>query len=509
LTKEQSVPIPGTHRQVWPGTARADEIASDADVLLTAWLRPRHGGELDVEGARALGATLPGQRTYATRAALAQATDADPSDVDRLRRYCAKFGVDLVATHWRSAVMRGPIGKLIEAFGATAAIYEAPDKRRFRQRSQSLHAPPEIAAMLRGPFGIHQWPRSHAIGALHNVTTPLAASDVVARYQFPDADGSGQTIGVLQLRGTFKPDDFTKCMRAQRVTPNLPIVKRVDNAELTHGIETAKDIESAIDTQIVGALAPGAQIVVYAAPDDERGVLDAIRTALFDEESRPSILSISFGFPELLWTPAALTVLDELFTVAALIGVSIFCASGDNGAELDYDGKPHVLGPASSHFAHACGGTEISQSGGTDEIAWEKSGGGFSERFDVPAWQDVATAAATEYQLKPGRGVPDFAAQIRPGYTVFFDGTKFAMGGTSAVAPAWSALAARLNQRLGHPIGFFAPLCYRNAAQGLFRPVTSGGNDRFRAAAGWNPCAGLGVPVGSAIEGALRGVKAL
>ena len=183
---------------------------------------------------------------------------------------------------------------------------------------------------------------------------------VASRYQFPDADGSGQTVAILQLRGTFKPDDFTKCMQVQGVSAKLPIVQRVDNAELTHDIETDKDVESAIDTQIVGALAPGAQIVVYAAPDDERGVLDAIRTALFDDENRPSILSISFGFPEHLWTPIALTILDELFTAAALLGVSVFCAAGDNGAEIDYDGKPHVLAPASSAFAQACGGTEIS-----------------------------------------------------------------------------------------------------------------------------------------------------
>ena len=87
-------------------------------------------------------------------------------------------------------------------------------------------------------------------------------------------------------------------MQAQGVSAKLPLVKRVDDAELAHDLETEKDVESAIDTQIVGALAPGAQIVVYAAPDDERGVLDAIRTALFDDERRPSILSVSFGFPE-------------------------------------------------------------------------------------------------------------------------------------------------------------------------------------------------------------------
>ncbi len=273
------------------------------------------------------------------------------------------MGIDVVETHWRSVTLSGPISKLVEVFGATASIYELPDKRRFRHRSRSLHAPSEIAAMLRGPFGIHQWPRSRAIGTLQGHTTPLSSRDVATRYEFPDADGSGQTVGIVQLRGTFKPSDFAQCMAAQGVTAKLPIVKRVDNAELAHVEETEKDVESAIDSQIVGQLAPGARIVVYAAPDDERGVLDAVRAALFDDENRPSILSISFGFPEQLWTPVALTILDDLFTAAALLGVSVFCAAGDNGAELDAAGKPHVLAPASSRFAHACGGTQLIANG--------------------------------------------------------------------------------------------------------------------------------------------------
>jgi kumamolisin len=72
----------------------------------------------------------------------------------------------------------------------------------------------------------------------------------------------------------------------------------------------------------------------------------------------------------------------------------------------------------------------------------------------------------------------------------------------------WAALTARINQRLGRAAGFFAPLLYRHAAHNgpaLFREVTSGGNERHKAHAGWNPCTGLGVPIGSAIEAMLRG----
>ena len=505
MTAEQRVPIPGTRRLNWPGSTFAEALASDADVRLTVWLRPKKSGALDIAQARKLGATPPNERKYAERETLRRQTDADEADLTRLRTYCDGLGIKIVESYWRSLVVSGPIDRLIDAFGATVAIFLDAHGNRFRHRSASLHVPHGIAAMVRGIFGLHQWPRSSRLGALQRHSTPLSASDIVTRYEFPDADGSSQTIGVVQFRGEFRPDDFDRCMQAQGVKPARPIVKRVDDAELQHEIETTKDLEAALDAQIIGALAPGARVVIYQAPDDERGFLDAIRTALFDEEFEPSILSISYGWPERLWTPAALDILDELFTVASLIGVSVFCSSGDNGAELDYDGKPHVLAPASSQFVHACGATTIvSGPGSEQEAAWEKTGGGFSEHFDVPPWQDVVKSVAAENKIDAGRGVPDVAAQESPGYCVFLDGVELAMGGTSAVAPMWAALAARINQRLGVPIGFFSPLLYASREK-ILRDVTDGSNGRYQARAGWNPCTGLGVPLGGAIEAALRG----
>ncbi len=503
-TSEKRIPIPGTERKVWPGSHQAESLSSDADILLTAWLRPKRGGDLDRARARTLSATPPLQRTYADRKALARQTGADNEDVELLRRYCESFDLKIVDSRWRAVAISGSIERLVEAFGATVAIFEDDSQRRFRHRSGALHVPSKIAAVVRGIFGLHQWPRSRKLGSLQRHTTPLFARDVATRYQFPDADGSGQTVGVVQLRGVFKPSDFDQCMRAQGLTPAHPIVKRVDDAAVAHEIATTKDLEAALDVQIIGSLAPGARIVVYEAPDDERGFLDAIAKALFDEENAPSVLSISYGWPEHLWTPVALGILDDLFTVAALVGVSIFCSSGDNGAELDYDGKPHVLAPASSPFAIACGATVITSDPSAQEQAWERTGGGFSERFDVPQWQDVARATASRIGMSPGRGVPDVAAQQQPGYYVVMDGVELAIGGTSAVAPAWSALTARINQRLGVPIGFFSPILYRQADKPLFVDITMGNNGRFQAGAGWDPCTGLGVPIASVIEQALR-----
>ena len=184
------------------------------------------------------------------------------------------------------------------------------------------------------------------------------------------------------------------------------------------------------------------------------------------------------------WTPVALTILDELFTVAAVLGVTIFCASGDHGAEVGSDGNARVLAPASSPFAHACGGTQIVAGADPDESGWAQGGGGFSARFGVPAWQSAAGAVASQYGVAAGRGVPDVAAQVTPGYAVFFrfstcDGRhergRANVGGTNGAPQS----AAREERR------FLCAAAHGAAPGTILRDVLSGGNDRYRCAAGW------------------------
>ena len=86
-----SISIEGTERAVWPGASPVGEVL-DGTIWLTAWLRPRQEGALDVARAQALGATPPAKRTYVDRATLIAQTDADPADVDVLRWYCAAHG---------------------------------------------------------------------------------------------------------------------------------------------------------------------------------------------------------------------------------------------------------------------------------------------------------------------------------------------------------------------------------------------------------------------------------
>src|SRR6202040_2557346 len=100
-----------------------------------------------------------------------------------------------------------------------------------------------------------------------------------------------------------------------------------------------------------------ARIAVYFAPNTDQGFLDAISTAVHDTANAPSVISISWGSPEVNWSSQSLQAFDQAFQAAALMGVTICCASGDNGSsDGEQDGKHHVDFPPSNPFALGCGG---------------------------------------------------------------------------------------------------------------------------------------------------------
>lgn len=104
-----------------------------------------------------------------------------------------------------------------------------------------------------------------------------------------------------------------------------------------------------------------------------------------------------------------------------------------------------------------------------------------------------------------GRGVPDVAGNADPltGYDMRVDGQDEVIGGTSAVAPLWAALVARLNQQLGHSLGAANAALYDLGANG-FRDITSGNNGSYKAGKGWDACTGLGSPDGQVLLGRLQ-----
>jgi kumamolisin len=161
-----------------------------------------------------------------------------------------------------------------------------------------------------------------------------------------------------------------------------------------------------------------------------------------------------------------------------------------------------------------CGGTKLAlnSSSISSEVVWNElsgnegaTGGGVSEVFAVPAFQSCAGVPAAPNGFR-GRGVPDVAGDADPssGYQLVVDGSSTVIGGTSAVAPLWAGLLARINQSLGKPVGYLNPLLYAASGAASFNDITSGNNGGYSAGAGWDACTGLGSPNGTRLLAALK-----
>jgi kumamolisin len=259
-----------------------------------------------------------------------------------------------------------------------------------------------------------------------------------------------------------------------------------------------------LDIEVAAAVASGAKIVVYFAPNTDQGFIDALTTAIHDSTNQPSVISISWGGPEVNWTRQAMTALDSACQAGAALGCTITVAAGDNGSSDGASGN-NVDFPASSPHVLACGGTTLvaKKNKISSETVWNDSktdggatGGGVSDIFALPAWQ-VSANVPPATTSGGGRGVPDVAGDADPntGYVIRVDGSTMVIGGTSAVAPLWAGLVAVANQQLGHKVGFIQPAIYSAKVAPKFRDITSGNNGAFSAGPGWDACTGLGTPV--------------
>lgn len=352
-------------------------------------------------------------------------------------------------------------------------------------------------------------------------TAGFTVPDLARLYNFPaEFDGSGQTIGLIELGGGFKDSDLDAYFALLKIKKPKITVVPVGGAKNTPGGKSGTGLDGQVymDIEVAGAVAPGAHIVVYFGPNTNQGFVDAVKTAIHDKKNSPSILSISWGGPEIGWSAAAMKELDSVFQAAAATGITVVCAAGDNGVtDGVQDGQPHVSFPASSPWVLACGGTQISVEAGQirSEVVWNDgigaTGGGVSQVFRAPEWQSGVNLPALN-DGTPGRGIPDVGANAAPqsGYILIVHGQQMILGGTSGATPFWAGLIALINQGVGQNIGYINPLLYNTIGPGrVLRNITEGHNgiDKvkgYAAGAGWSASAGWGSPDGRKLLDAFR-----
>ena len=445
---------------------------------------------------------------------------ASDDDIAQVEAFAAGHHLSVVQSDKgrRSIVVKGRIGDLETAFKVHLTHYKDDKGVIFRGRTGDICIPGELDGIIEGVFGLDDRPHvqphfqvakeENGMFLAHASSPGFTPNQLNAIYKFPtNVTGKNQCIGIVELGGGYRNTDLATYFSGLGIT--MPSVKAVsvDGATNSPTNANSADGEVMLDIEVAGAVAPGASIVVYFAPNTDQGFLDAITTAIHDTQNKPSVISISWGAAEVAWTTQSLNNFNEAFKAASLLGVTICAAAGDSGSDDSVgDGKVHVDFPASSPYVLACGGTKLVAKGTkiSSEVVWHEAndsatGGGVSNFFPIPAYQAKAKVPLAIDTKFKGRGVPDVAGNADPntGYKVRVDGQNMVIGGTSAVAPLMAGLIALVNEKNGTAAGFINPKIY--ATTGDCRDIVKGDNittttkKGYKAAKGWDACTGLGV----------------
>ncbi len=502
-------------RQVLPGSEKpavnvAAEKPATGKITVSVIVRPKNQ-----IAPRTLG------KTRFTRAEYTSTYGADPADLKQVRAFAKEFGLTVVKTPneaaRRTVQLTGTVAAMQKAFGVQLKV-ATMDGEQCRVREGAIQLPASLVPVIVAVLGLDTRPQAKPHFRVLTHIQPNAAAtntsytpvQVGQFYSFPaGAKATGQTIGIIELGGGYRAADITAYFKTLSLKAPAVSPVSVDGGKNTPSTSSGSDGEVMLDIEVAGAVAPGAKIVVYFAPNTDQGFIDAISTAVHDTTNKPSVISISWGGPESSWTQQSLTALDQACQAAAALGITITVASGDNGSSDGVTtGGNHVDFPASSPHVLACGGTKLVASGSaiSSEVVWNETaanegatGGGVSTIFALPTWQ--ASSKVPLAGTFAGRGVPDVSGDADPstGYSVRVDGKTLVIGGTSAVAPLWAGLIALNNAQNKVSAGFLQPTIYAAKGASAFHDITSGNNGAFSAGPGWDACTGLGSPIGTAL----------
>ncbi|MGI8608632.1 MAG: protease pro-enzyme activation domain-containing protein [Candidatus Dormibacteria bacterium] len=430
-----------------------------------------------------------------------------------------------------------------------ARFRERSGGRTFRTNVSAPVLPAWLAGQVAAIHGLDDRPAARrraaaTLGAPGGYTpAQLRSLYTLANAPLDSTDGSGQTIGVLELTD-FNPAHIASYDMAYyppTSQPSAPTPVLVDGGP-DHTCCT-NQVEAELDIEVIHAIAPKATIRVYEAPNVDSGQNDAFSQMISD---RVNVITTSWGMCEQLtnyYDGMELGTLRGIFQTAAALNppINVYAATGDSGAydcrDPSNPNDPNTVfrndlavdSPASDPNVIGVGGTRLYNTGDyatySSEAAWSSSdglqggGGGLSTGFAAPPWQALTGISSGRRQ------VPDvsFDGDPNSGISVCtFAGGDTALvtpcsweivGGTSAGSPAWAAYNALYNQYSasvgGSPMDRAGPTLYAAAAcpagASPFHDVASGSNLYYSAGTGFDLASGWGSMNGAALASNING----
>jgi kumamolisin len=372
--------LDGSLRSAKAGAARIRDISPDEVIEATVTL----AGPPLPEPGRTPAAVLD-------REALATQIGAAERTMETARSVFERFGLTVTdeSPLTRSMRVSGTAAQMEAAFEPGLGVYATRDQGEYRGRDGALSVPAELKGIVTGVFGLDERRMAHrgqATPAAAKTAPPLSIADLARRYAFPPGDAGGITVGIAEFGGGYFESDLQAFCEGQNLAmPTVTVVpvglESLSEDQIRSLPSRMRDYELGcseevnMDVQIVAGMCPGADIAVYFAPGSQKGWVDLLNAVIADQANDPRVLSVSWGAAEDTsdWAAGAVKAIDERLQAAALLGITVCVAAGDDGSGDDQATGAHVNFPASSPNVLAVGGTQLDASG-TEVVWWQSPG---------------------------------------------------------------------------------------------------------------------------------------
>lgn len=476
-------------------------VAANTSVSVTVTLAQRDPAGLQTFLKQVADPASSQYKHYLTVKQFAQRFGAAPGAAAKVSSYLAAQGLKVgqLTANGLTLSATGTATQIAKAFGTTLGTYRDHTGRQFYANKVAPVLPAEIAGVVTDVSGLSDYAVSHQntvrgqSGA--KATSGYTPTQIRSGYNLNSAisagyTGKGQTVALEEF-SAFTQSDVNTYDKKFSLTPSTPTVVKSDGGTT----DTSGEDEVELDIEVVQAIAPGAAIKVYEAPNSDAGEAAVYAQLVSDDVP---IISTSWGQDEAAETASNRVALNTDFQEAAAQGQSIYAASGDDGSDDAGNGGTSVDFPAADPYVTGAGGTtlKLSSSGAwSSEKAWSGSGGGVSSYFATPSFQAGVNSGSY-------RTVPDVAADADPstGWAIYTEGSWAEYGGTSAAAPNWAAFTAIYDDEAGAlgkaKLGFANASIYTLAGSSsynsAFHDVTSGSNGAYSAGKGYDEVTGWG-----------------
>lgn len=536
-----------------------DPVIAQSDLVQTAppsqtlnisvGLQIRHSGEFNNLLSAMYDPASPTYHEFLTPDQFTQEFAPTDDQIQQVENYFQNQGMTVtnVASDNLLLDVEGTVAQAQQAFSVHINTYKNGSHTYYANNS-AIKMPRSIRSLVTDVTGLDDRIKLHPNyqqAKLAAKTAPVGYSpkDISTAYDMGPLQSAGflgdkQTIALFEMDGYltsdvanymqyFNPASLATTLTSVVANPlsataavsNLTNIM-VDNYNGAAGISAQ---EVALDIEMVDAIAPHANILVYEGPNTLQGINDTYAKIINDNKAQ--IVSTSWGECEAYSGNAELQLLDNLFKQGAAQGMSFYSASGDAGAYDCGDTNLGVDSPSSDPYVTSVGGTTLQLNANStiaSESVWSDpndnftnlqgsgSGGGLSTYFTLPSWQKGPGVQNSYSNGK--REVPDVTAGADSNYGYAIYCTVQAalcsstgwndVGGTSAGAPLWAASTALINQYLQAQgkklMGQANPVLYGlfNSAHAYppFHDITTGNNLFYSATSNYDMASGLGSP---------------